>query len=211
MKDVINYDYLGRIIEEGVARSAAELRTRHAGGRVVSYALCSDDELSGLYDVAFTEDLLKVAKDPSDRFNPVEWSLAPAAQHLEQASALLRQRASLDTDGEFHTQIDRAFECLVRTMERIRGQGLFADDVFVTICSTDPSEGMRELEAAAILRLNSPAVIREWRTSQLAGARSWLAMVIASRKQQDTFALMDREERLRAEIAQVEGELGQIK
>lgn len=190
VEDVIDYRELGRLVEAGIERSVA-------GKTVAGFALVTDDEVCSLSAV------LAPAGEP--RFDPVEWPTWLHDEDLDAASELLARRAELDGQDGYHTQSDRAFACLVDALVAARTRGLFAEDAYLSVLSSDPHPEMEAKEHAAVLRLNSPSTIRAWRQWRLAEARralAWMAEV-----GEKTYAMMDTEAQLRGEIEQLTREL----
>jgi hypothetical protein len=223
MDDVIDYGKLLQLVEAGVESTARQLEVACAGQRLTGYALCTDDEVCGVYHVACTaehaatagaelRELLKKEYGPESgvydvRFKPEEWKLDAERDDLEAASKLLALRADLDVEGDCHTQCEKAFECLVLALERCRSKGIFADDVYLCALSMDPCDAMERMGDEAVLRLNAPGVVREWRRVRLAEAREVLARRRASQKPK-SWDEIDSEARIVENIAALEAELG---
>jgi hypothetical protein len=199
MEDVIDYGELVRLVEAGIESTWRQIAAATPGVKLVGYALCTDDEVCTLFEVACT------AEQDSVRFSPVEWTLRAAQDDLQAASELLARRAELDGEDDHHTQSDRAFACLVDALAAVRARGLFPDDVYLSVLGTDPHPEMEAKEHASVLRLNSPAVIRAWRERRLAEARSVLATL--STIPDKTYAMLDHEQTLRETIEQLTREL----
>lgn len=201
--DVIDYDELARLLDAGIRRSAASLG---AGPKLLGYALCTDDEVCGVYDAACTEKQFPGLESPEARDLPVEWTEVPWPDELKAASRLLQKRAQLDGQGDSHTQIDRAFDCLVAAMLKARSLGLFDGGVFLTVCSTDPCKEMESAADAATRRLNPPELVRAWLRARLETARSVLASIEANSAPR-SFDMQDFLKRLKQEIGELEQEI----
>lgn len=198
--DLIDYEHLSRLVVEGARWTASELLARGEMSQVVGYALLPDEEIGDLADVVCGRELADPQREPTHRFDPVEWSGPEKMLHFQEANVLLARRVQLDLGGDHFTQNDRAFEALVRALIQVRSADLFPADAFFTICVADADETS---EYEAIPRLNPPAVVRDWRLSRLASARQWLNE-LCSRPEPRSFAEQDRERLLRVEIASLE-------
>lgn len=209
MDDVIDYAELVRLVEAGVEQTARALANEHASKPLIGYALLTDDEVSTLAHAACMAE--HAPSGVGDiRFQPVEWSLSAGNEPLEPAYELLVRRAQLDGEDGHHTQSDRAFECLIEALARARARGVFAGNVFLSVLSTDPHPEMERLEHAGILRLNSPAVVCEWRRFRLREAEQVLAS-IQLRPKPWSYAMSDMERELLEEIARLEAELAETR
>lgn len=149
-------------VERAVRDSVAEFYRVHSGDPLAGFALLTDDGLATLGSAAVSVGFLRDSSD-SVRFEPVDWPFSYSPDGYEPASKVLREWSS--SIGR-EVMIDYArlgFENLVGVLEGLRASGLFAQDVFLTVISTDPNELMEQLEMEAVPRLNDPSVVALWR------------------------------------------------
>ncbi len=206
MADAIDYLQFLRLVESGVESTARQLAAACAGQHLIGYALCTDDCVCTLFHVACTAELAAAEQAFDIRFAPVEWKLdAVDPGDLEVASHSIN-RLEHETDEDFARHCDQAFECLVVALERARDKGLFQDQVFLSVLSTDPSREMQRRWRDSVLRLNVSGVVREWRRYELAEARKALSWYRA-RTEPKSWDMLDRERALPAKIAALEAEL----
>lgn len=142
-----------------VAALAASRPDEHLSG----YALATDDDLSTLFLSACTrEAAAQHAGDAYFLYTFTDWPYG-ARDAFSAVGDALSARASAAPDEQFEEHVARSFEALVRGLHAAKTEGLFGDDVFLTVGSTDPGEDLQRLEADAVKRLNSAAVFERWR------------------------------------------------
>lgn len=155
MTDAELHENLRGAIRETLAALSATLPDERLRG----YALCTDDELVTLGCLAVTQEALDASDDGDLLFSPTDWPHEPARRAFDAASRELRTRAAVSRP-ERH--VDPCFELLVQALLQSKREGAFADDVFLTVLSTDPSAQLERLENDAVHRLNPGALAEGW-------------------------------------------------
>jgi hypothetical protein len=164
---------LVRAILDAIPATLAAIARTHPGERLTGYALGTDDDLMSVLQVAITT--------AEFDFCLVDWPYEDRTRHLDEVHA--RLRASYDAatvDQTFAEHVQRSFASLVEALAVARAEGQFDEDVFLDVASFDPDPHRDAMEEAAIVRLNSPLVVRRWREAHLRGAEESLAAHRAS-------------------------------
>jgi hypothetical protein len=158
-------DFLGAL-KTAVRTSCAAIKTAHPGESLAGYALGTDDGLETLSYFAVTrESLAPTSTDPDLLFAPTDWPEVPEPQVFDEVERQLRSRAA--TARDFQTHVNHTFRLLVFALAEAKREGIFQDDVFLSVLSTDPSAHLEELENDSVRRLNT-AVLVEARDAFLA-------------------------------------------
>jgi hypothetical protein len=192
---------LKECVEHGLEASVSGIARAYPGERMIGFALGTDDDLRTLFSVACTAESAARSSEYDVRYVFTDWDRALDDDPMALASRLMAQ-----TDFGYREAV---WALLIESVATARARGLLADDVFVTVGSTDPGPELEKRERAAIVRLNPPHVVRSYRQWQLDESRSWLDELRAKPRSAWSYADIDREQTLVAEIAQLEAELAE--
>jgi hypothetical protein len=211
MPDAARIDLLALtgLVADAVAKSVTRIGQAYPRERVTGYALATDDDLGTLFHVACTAE--------SESESPLlagfgDWTREAPSDPFGAVNKVLRRWAheSGDDESEAHEPVvyRGIFEALVAGLLQARHDGLFADDVFLVVGSTDPGPAIERLEHEAVERLNPPPMVRKWREVRLTAAREELAELRSRPRDRWSYADIDDEERLKREIDALEAALG---
>ena len=145
-------------VKAAIVRTTAALRAQHPDHEIAGYALCTDDGLETLLYLGVAEQVLQSGADPDLLFTPTDWPYEAEAAAFDEADRLLRERAAVASDLRRH--VDNSFQTLVDALSEARADGVFGEDVFLSVLSTDPSDYLEELEATSIQRLNADRLVQ---------------------------------------------------
>jgi hypothetical protein len=147
-------DFVAAVLA-AVRRTCEAMRSAHPGVSLAGYALATDDGLESLSHFAVTREALSSSPDPDLLFSPTDWPLAPEPRVFDEMARQLRSRAAAATD-----HVDDSFRLLVDALAEAKREGVFRDDVFLSVLSTDPSAHLEELESASVRRLNPARIVQ---------------------------------------------------
>jgi hypothetical protein len=152
----------GTLIAAAVRQAKTELRDQQGIEDLFGFALCTDDDVRTLYHVACTPQWVREKESgyPGIGFIYVEWEHSADdtlfAGLSAKAASLADQK--YPSSAEWATERDRRFETLVLALQECRDGRVFAEDTFLCVGSTDPSDHLEALAMNAVDRLNSPKV-----------------------------------------------------
>jgi hypothetical protein len=149
---------LAGAVAAAVRASCAAIEAARPGEPLAGYALATDDGVETLAYLAVTAPALAARADPDLRFSPTDWPEPPGCAAVDAVDRWLRARAAAAPDLRAH--VDDSFRLLVEVLADLKRDGVFPDDVFLSVLSTDPSDHLEELEAASVSRLNGPALVQ---------------------------------------------------
>lgn len=196
---------LVELVRVGSLEALAALQTEASEDPLVGFALCTDDDVSSLFHVGCTIRYVDASEEVDVRFNPNDWqqtgNISPIA--LDLVSRHFNERPAEPTPDQWRTARDSNFGVLVEGLLRARRDSPPGNSVFLTVCSTDPSNHMEALEEAAILLLNPPDLVRKWWEWRLHGASRWRSE-LRSTVAPLTYAEQDLLERLDVEVKKFE-------
>jgi Domain of unknown function (DUF4303) len=141
-----------------VLQAEAELRSRNS--ELFGFALCTDDDVSGVYHVACTQDwvLEKQAVYPDIGFIYTDWTLKADDAPFDIISRKFAELGDEDcaNDKDWSAARDERFNLLVLALGDCRVPGAFAPDTFLCAGSTDPSGHLEALAMKGVEALNTP-------------------------------------------------------
>ncbi|MEM7796413.1 MAG: hypothetical protein AAF579_18420 [Cyanobacteria bacterium P01_C01_bin.118] len=163
-------DQVLEAIDHAVLCSVPMLAIMSNAEPAIGYALCTDNDLGGIYVAGYTASDASMFREDNYRYRPAEW---PMEYLIQEASHLLNEWVYLQSlndakglePGDDHLRPWKAdvFEDIVSILEKNRAAGTFNDDMTVLFISHDPSPWMADKINDAIRRLNSPEVYDEWK------------------------------------------------
>lgn len=134
--------------------------------QIAGFALCTDDAAMTVYSIGCSREWLLKDHNVDYRFSPVEWQHRVEEDYFGVVYGLLSERLERQYDeeheGRFEEIAGATFDAFVLALKGLKEQGAIGADVFLTVCSTDPSSQMRMREERAVSLLNSDALHREW-------------------------------------------------
>lgn len=150
--DLLN---LTQSIFEAIRKTKSQIDSKYSGKQLKGYALCTTDDVVGVYHVACTEDWVNERKKDYEEIGyiSVEWEQSGDDAQFDLSNQLIQAHYSKNTDN-FSNRRDARFECFVSALERARSERLFADHTHLSVGSTDPSDHLELLETRGIDRLN---------------------------------------------------------
>jgi hypothetical protein len=146
-----------QLVKSAVRRTVAAVREKHRQASLAGYALLTGDTLATLSYVAITKEALAAAGNDDLLFCPTDWPFEYEAGLFSSASRQLSEMESAAADLEEH--VEAAFETLVQALAESRAEGLFADEVFLSVLSPEPSPKLEDLEKISVERLNRSDLI----------------------------------------------------
>lgn len=111
---------------------------------LLTFALCTDDDVSGVFHVGCTESFARASEFPGVRFLPNDCvqmgECSPAA--LDIVSREFQRDDRRPEGAGWGKARDDDFKALAEGLAAARATGKIPDSVFLTVMSTDPSEHM---------------------------------------------------------------------
>ncbi len=153
---------LTNTIFEAIRATKAQIDSKYAGKKLLGYALCTDDDVVGVYHVACTEDWVDERKEHYKEIGyiSVEWEQSGDDTLFDSSNKIIRNH--YDTVKEnFPTRRDARFECCVSALEKARAEGVFENYTHLSVGSTDPCDHLEFLETKGIDRMNPPKLADE--------------------------------------------------
>jgi hypothetical protein len=172
---------------------------------LLTFALCTDDDVSSVFHIGCTERFARASELPDVRFLPNDCEqtgdCSPAA--LDIVSGEFQRDDRRPSGPGWGKARDEDFNAMAEGLAAARATGRIPDSVFVTVMSTDPSDHMLSLEESWLPLLNAHNVVREWRQWRLDCARSYL-VTLQARSAPLSYGDQDRIECLQLEIRRFE-------
>ncbi|MGQ0801010.1 MAG: DUF4303 domain-containing protein [Pseudomarimonas sp.] len=153
---------LKEAVKASVQKTLQSLANSHFGESVCGYALLTDDDLQSLGYLAVTREYLERHGNES-RYEITDWPYADGVEAFDEPRRLMGECAQSSHSHRDH--VDASFGALVEALHDLRLAGVFANDVFLTAASTDPSEHLEQLEDDAARILNEREIYKGWRAS----------------------------------------------
>ena len=155
---------------KGIRHARLAFSKHHPGESLNGFALVTDDGLETLGYFANSEEFTAQNGEGNVRFEPVEWLYCEGDSGFAQARSILTSMArTAGANGVFAEHVRAAFGVLVDSLIAARAEGLFRQEVFLTVISTDPSDELVRLENQAVPQLNSPELVEAWQVARAAG------------------------------------------
>lgn len=169
--DDVTDDDITDMLTIAVRWSLRLITSARPGEHLNGYALCTDDDGQGAYPIGTTTEWCRSsAPYPAARYIPVEWAYSEGHAGFDAVNADLARRSDAAwqqwRDGDGHDEPwpgGLAFECMVRSLERLRHDGWLPDDVLLIVTTTDPGPDMEQLAADSVRRLNTAQMNAAWR------------------------------------------------
>ena len=198
------------LVRVGCVEAIRALQTAHPRDPLIAFALCTDDDLAGVFHVGCTQKCESASQERGVRYLPNEWTRASDAepQSLASVQEHLQQIWRAPPAEDWGTKRDEHFDALVEGLVAARHELGLDGSIFLTVISTDPSDHLQRLEEAALPRLNDPTVMRQWLRWRLVGTTEWLSTIL-QRKPPLSWADEDLIHRLREETKRLESLLEQ--
>jgi len=161
----------GEVLKEAtkvaVTHSIRSVLANRVGESLNGYAIITDDDLSAIGYCASTNEYTNRQAEAYVRFEPVDWDYNDGVEAFDDPRTLLRANYdATTTDDLFRSHVDTSFATLVAALRELKAEGLFGDEVFLTVISTDPSAHLEMLECHAVRTLNTPELVRQWEHSR---------------------------------------------
>ncbi|GAB3357524.1 DUF4303 domain-containing protein [Lysobacter tyrosinilyticus] len=156
-----NQEDIRRATAQAIRQSVATLK---AHGPLFGFALGTDDDLRTLFHVSCSVGWVEKSElDYADiGYIFVEWLdsahddlFSPISSHL----ATLADQ-TYTSDEAWAAARDFRFHALFLALRDCREAGIFDEQTFLTVGSTDPSDHLQSLEMRAVESLNTPNVVR---------------------------------------------------
>jgi hypothetical protein len=148
-----------QLVKSTVRRTVAAVREQHPQASLAGYALLTDDTLATLTYMAITKEALAAAGNDDLLFCPTDWPYEYESALFVSASNELSAMESAAGDLEEH--VEAAFEMLVHALAESRAEGLFSDEVFLSVLSTEPNPKLEALEKISVEGLNRNDIIED--------------------------------------------------
>ncbi len=198
------------LVRIGCVEAISAIQGMDASDPLIAFALCTDDDLAGVFHVGCTRRFESDSTVRGVRYLPCDWSQTGNVEPRSLTSVQRHlQRLWKEPPGEvWDTKRDESFEALVEGLAAASRELGITDTTFLAVMSTDPGEHMERLEEEAVLRLNHPAVVGQWLTWRLGETTSWLSEVL-QKAPPLSWADEDLVNRLRQETTRLEALLEQ--
>ncbi|TWT51773.1 DUF4303 domain-containing protein [Allorhodopirellula solitaria] len=146
------HDDLRRATVDAIRKARADMGREFGSDPIHGFALCTDDNLMTLYSAACTKSWVAEREAEYQGIGSiyVEWNQSAGDRHFESISKTLAALAESDQSTS-----KQRFDCLRLALEDCRAEGLFDSDTVLLCGNTD---GVGEMEAEAVDRLNSTAI-----------------------------------------------------
>ncbi|MGD9128507.1 MAG: DUF4303 domain-containing protein [Planctomycetia bacterium] len=147
---------------DAIRKAKAQIDEKCGNAPLFGFALGTDDDVCGMYHIACTTGWVaeKEKSYPNIGYNFVDWIESGDQTLFDDVNTIMRQSAERDYEGDngWADIRDRRFELLVLALADCREAGVFDDQTFLCVGSTDPCDHLRALEMDAVDRLNLPEV-----------------------------------------------------
>jgi hypothetical protein len=164
-KEPSHGEALKEAVKVAVRYSTNAVSEKHPGESLNGYALVTDDNLRTLGHLASTLEFTR-SRGEEVRFEPVDWMYDDGVAAFDEPRKLLVASADRATTQDLLlTHVREGFSALVSALGELKADGLFGEEVFLTVISTDPSELLERLEDGAVRALNSPGLYGRWKAS----------------------------------------------
>jgi len=151
-------DEVRRLTGSAIRRAAEELRKSGDTSDLFGFALCTDDDVRSVYHVASTREWVRQeeAHYPGIGFIYVEWVHSANEQLFDAVSSALGTHADQDYGSAAggNAARDRRFQSLVLALKDCRDEGVFDENTFLCVGSTDPSEHLESLAMKGVDLIN---------------------------------------------------------
>lgn len=176
-------DDLTDMLVAAVRSSLRSITDAHPGEHLSGFALCTPED--GGQVVApigtTTEWCSSSASYPEARYIAVEWPYDEGYAAFEAPNVELSRRQDADMrqwlndgeqqgvagDREPQPNFERSFECMVRSLERVKHDDRLPDDLLLIVTSVDPDTDMEQLANDAVRRLNTAQLHEAWRRANI--------------------------------------------
>ena len=145
---------LGTALVEAISQTAQHIQSEFGRLEPIGFALCTDDDVMTLFDVHLTTQGASQLGDSAGniRFEYWDWNESSGNPIFDYASDALRQWANADNSVSGK---EGRFSVLVDAMAACRSNGVFGDQTFLCVASTDPDTHSQWLGVTAVKRLNN--------------------------------------------------------
>jgi len=140
-----------------IEKTKYQIDKKYPNQKLFGYALCTTDDLSGVYHVACTSEWVNKNSKGFEEIGyiSVEWEESGDDTEFDYCNSLIHESYEMNKD-DFETWRDLTFQALVTALQQAREAGLFEDHTHLSAGSTDPSEHMELLETQGIDIMNPP-------------------------------------------------------
>ncbi len=144
-----------RLAIDAIKKTKAQLDEKYAGQTLFGYALCTDDDVSGVFHAACTEEWVATKSKEYDDIGyvSVDWEQSGDDSLFDPVNELVRKEYDRSSD-DFCTRRDERFEELLQALVVCRADGIFDDRTHLSLGSTDPCDHLELLEMRGIDRIN---------------------------------------------------------
>jgi hypothetical protein len=146
-----------QLVKSAVRRTVVAVREQHPQASLAGYALLTNDTLATLTYMAITKEALAASGNDDLLFCPTDWPYEYESALFVPAGKQLSAMESVASDLEEH--VERAFDMLVQALATSRAEGLFSEEVFLSVLSPEPSPKLEELEKISVEGLNRNDII----------------------------------------------------
>jgi len=166
MSNIIDFKELKTRIKIASKKSFENIESKYGKGSVTGYALCTDDSAMTIFHVANTQK----STESNYEFSPVEWRIDYKPELFDATYELIEERLDKQYDDEYEDKFEEivreTYDSFVNALHELKLEGVFSDDVFLTVVSTDPSDNMILNAREANKQLNSKSTLKKWEDSQ---------------------------------------------
>jgi hypothetical protein len=149
-----------------VRQAVQILRSNAETANLFGFALCTDDDVSGLYHIACTREWVreKEQKYKNIGFIYVEWKQHAGHSLFDPISKRLSalEDQPWDNDEAYEAARDERFQALVLALKDCRESGVFDPGTLLCVGSTDPCGYMASLAMQAVDLLNTKPIADEF-------------------------------------------------
>ncbi|NRB79762.1 MAG: DUF4303 domain-containing protein [Saccharospirillaceae bacterium] len=163
MKNIIDFKELELRVKVASKKSFEFLEKRFGKNVITGFALCTDD---GAMTIFHSANIQSWDTNPYE-FSPVEWRIDDKPDLFDSAYDLIEERLDKQDEEEYEDQfeeiVNQTFNSFVNALMKLKVEGVFPDNVFLSVLSTDPSDDMITKERKSIEQLNSKIIIEKWK------------------------------------------------
>jgi hypothetical protein len=150
---MINDQFVAEVIS-CISASIKQFNERGNNRIIRGYALCTDNDLGTLLCHVIDSEELAFSNNSDLLFCPTDWEFSLDCPVFDKVIAELKKRAV------HRERIDEDFQLMVDALYQAKRSGVFGEDVFLSVLSTDPGIHLERLEDQSVQFLNSERTVK---------------------------------------------------
>ncbi len=161
-----DFDRIEHCVYKSIEKSKRRFDEEFPNEKLRGFALCTDDDVSSLFNVACTESwILKNSKECANiGYICTEWEQSVESELFDNCNEMISNNYNLvHTSNEaWSIERDKRFDALVRALKKARKDGLFDNETLLLVSSNDASDYMEELNLKAVKILNGKDIVSKY-------------------------------------------------